>query len=501
MSTSAWVPVQDDAQGWTPVQNTKRQVVPQETLDALRAQNQKNDEDFGARDENPEATAIARNIAQPLTPIMPREPQTPIMALGSSDVAGGVRRGAAHTLLGAVTPVSRLINKVPLVGKYLAPESGIQNMSDTSNALTRTETPGEKAGYLAEQIGEMMLPGAGEEAVGAKIGELAPMAAKYLIPAVNVGRQALESGLVNKLQGGDFSTGAGAGLIGGTVAEGLKSIAPSIAESALNIRKLDRAYGKTPGRAILDETTGWLPSSVAESARNKLSILNPELDNAVQRSSLPASLAPARNEVGNAMHLADIENTRTIHGQLSPMDSHLKVRFADESGIPEEVSPMDLLNLKRGFGKEFIHRWNPETMEGVKGTAAKTYHALDNELDRVVPEAKGLNQRISSLIPVAKRAESTELNAPTVQRIMQRVAAHSGALAGSLTGGYYGYERGGVPGMIGGTVVGAALPEMIVNPTGGMIAARLANKALSPVNAVKGGLLQLDRKKSAKEKD
>ena len=82
-------------------------------------------------------------------------------------------------------------------------------------------------------------------------------------------------------------------------------------------------------------------------------------------------------------------------------------------------------------------------MTGVKGTAGQAYHALGQEFNRVVPEAEGLNSRISNLIPVARRGEAAELTAPTSQRIASRLLAHTGALAGAGFGGTAGYHQGG----------------------------------------------------------
>jgi hypothetical protein len=161
---------------------------------------------------------------------------------------------------------------------------------------------------------------------------------------------------------------------------------------------------------------------------------------------------------------------------------------------PNEVKPADLLNIKRGFGDEFVHNWNPETMRGVKSTAARTYHALDAAGDAAVPESAELNQRISSLIPVAKRAESVQLNAPLSQRVMHRLGAHTGALAGAGFGGAAGYREGGLPGMMLGGAAGLVLPELIASPTAEMIAARGMNSPERIVRPLRGAGLQLNRK-------
>jgi hypothetical protein len=175
------------------------------------------------------------------------------------------------------------------------------------------------------------------------------------------------------------------------------------------------------------------------------------------------------------------------------MATHLGETMSGEA-IPENVTPRQLLDLKRGFGNEYIHRWNPETMTGVKGTAARTYHAMGQEFNRTVPEAEGLNSRISNLIPVAKRASSEELNAPTMQRAVNRFAAHTGALTGAGIGGAIGYREGGLGGAVAGGLTGVFAPELIASPEGQMAAARLLNKA-SALKPLVGTAAQFTRKK------
>lgn len=470
--------------------------------------------------------------------------------------------------------------------------------------------PFQSFGKGAEQAGEFLAPGLGEEAATADIAKAAPKMA----PLARIGYNALTSGLVNKAQGGEFGTGAMAGAGAGVVGEGMKALAPHMAESALNIRKLDRAYGKgngAIGRAILDETSGVRPGTVAASAQNRLDELNPRLEKiadeasvrpatpvrgflplpqveiplgdvpesmidapgqlvsasrmpgknivgglpdprnieqlGMDRATLPparltrsayttgtddeindlnrsgpgvllrrvgegqpppeiptmqpnriASMRPGRNVISSAMGKAARQGERTTAAQLEPMARHLSETMSGEP-IAADVTPRQLLDLNRGFGNEFVHRWNPETMQGVKGTAANVYHANSEEFKRVVPEARDLMRRQSLLIPVAKRGESAELNAPTAQRIAGRVAAHTGALTGGVFGAGAGYRRDGLPGAVAGGLMGVAAPELLASPTGQMIAARTFNSGSKYIPRLMAGTgLQLDRKPKEK---
>lgn len=267
----------------------------------------------------------------------------------------------------------------------------------------------------------------------------------------------------------------------------MSGTAEPLAEGALGIRKIDRAYGKTPGQSALDETSGLSPDAIAASAQNKLNQLRPELERQVATSTLPASLQPAidvidaeitkaqqQNAAGKVSQLQALRNTLTqpvngFAGQVDPATGQ----------IATTQTPAMLLNLKRGFADEHVNNWNPDTMHDVRGVAGRVYGALDTELDRTVPAAQDLNQRMSSLIPVARRAESTARNADIPQRIMHRASAHTGALAAAI-GGYY---AGGVPGGVAGFV----LPELISSPAGQMAVARalrFVGKGLDKYGAV-----------------
>lgn len=338
-----------------------------------------------------------------------------------------------------------------------------------------------------EQAGEFLVPGAAEEAAAAKAGKFAP--------AAKMGYSALTSGALNKAQGGDFKTGALAGGIGSGISEGLSALAPKVAESAVGITKADRGFGKSPGEAILKDTKGIRPESVAESAQQKISQLSPQVEGLASGSPATPDLTPARQVVGRAINKATARNAASTAGQLDPMSKFLTERFDTGASIPATPTASDFLNLRRGFNDEF-GQWNPDTLPGVAGTGRQAYHALTDEFHNAVPETKDLDSRISNLIPVVKRAESTSRNAPLIQRSLGRFGAHTGALTGAALGATEGKREGGLGGMVVGGTAGLLAPELIATPEGRMIMARTMGSpaARNLLGApLKGGLLQMDR--------
>ena len=90
-----------------------------------------------------------------------------------------------------------------------------------------------------------------------------------------------------------------------------------------------------------------------------------------------------------------------------------------------------------------------------------------------MPGAAETNQRMSSLIPVVHRAESTSRNAPMAQKIVGRMAAPTGALTAA-----FGASQGaahGLPGAVAGGVTGLMAPLVAGTPEGQMLAARAFN--------------------------
>jgi hypothetical protein len=347
-----------------------------------------------------------------------------------------------------------------------------QDSSASEQKLFQPQGTAQALGKGAEQVGEFMIPGAAEEEGAAKLTSLIPQAGKAIPKLLT---SAAGAGLVNKAQGGSFSGGAAAGAAGAGIGQGLKAAAPLVAELALGIPKAARAFGKTPGEAIINETKGIRPDTIADSAQSRLGQLTPQLESAAAASPAKASLLPARHIVMNAGNKAASQNASGLFDQLGKQGD-----FLNYGGPSGEVTPSKLLDLKRGFNEEHL-RWNPEMHDRALSTGRQAYGAMDKELDRTVPEAAGLNQRISSLIPVAQRAESVSREPGAVPKTLMRFGKHTGALAAPIglggAGATVGYHEGGLPGAVAGGLTGVLAPELIASPEGQMAAARLLGKA------------------------
>jgi len=401
----------------------------------------------------------------------------------------GAEKGANNTL-GLYEPIPA--DRAKRSGFYRFTHPIIPGTEDLAQPPQNTA---EKVGYGGEQAAEFMAPG---EAGASTLAEHLPMLGKLARPAARVATSALSSGAINKLQGGTFGSGAavGGGLAG--LGEAARSVAPSIAESALGITKRLRGFGKTPGTAALEETRGVNPLKVASTAQGRLGQLTGELESLAGKSNVPASTAPAVSIVDSEMAKALKQNNKVRYSMLQDIKDQLTKEFSTGQPIPSQIPATKALDLKRGIG-DLETTWNPESRSGMKPVIRKVYGALDKELDQAIPGSEKLNQRISSLIPVAQRAESTGRGAELGQRIAGRLAAHTGALAGTGMGSYYGFQKGGPGGAVVGGALGLALPELLASPTGQMMAARSLNSPI-PARVATGITAQaLSRSKKTKE--
>lgn len=372
--------------------------------------------------------------------------------------------------------------------------------SDAWQPLEQAATTNGTAQAIGKGVGnvaQFLIPGAAEEKLGTYgASKLLPIAGEYASPLAKTAVSALSTGAVNKAQGGSFGAGALAGGVGAGIGMGLAKVAPVLAEAGLGIRGVDRSYGRTPGRAILDETTGVSPGDIANQASNKVGLYTSQLNDAARSSTLPVNLQPARDTAASWLNTAVERNNPSTTKEVGQIGSQLEAR-PTTGVIPQIVPAHEGLALRRGID-DLQTSWNPATVKDFSNRAVgATRNALGNELEAAIPQYRDLNSKISTLLPISQRATAKDLNAGFIQRSLGRLGAHTGALVGAGAGGAYGYKEGGLPGAALGATMGIAVPELVASPEFQLGVARLANSptTLRTIPAVAGGGLQLLPKK------
>lgn len=418
----------------------------------------------------------------------PQQSMMQQMGTGVENLGKGALKGIANTSAGIGTMEHALFpQSLRNTGYGKDFEEGL----DTLKSAAVPHGTMQSLGKGAEQMAEFFLPGPAEASIAEKL----PLLGKFAKPVA----QMLGAEGVNEAQGGTPGMGAAGSAAGQGVAAGMKAAAPYAAETAMRIPGVAKAFGRTPGRAILEDTSGILPSTVGRTAQETTNRLTPEVERMAAASGTPMDLGPARGMLDDAAAKAVRQNASTLHGQITPMSDFLSKRFDTGAAIPSQVPAADGLDLKRGFGEEF-GRWNPDMHKSAVSTGRQAYHELADAFHEAVPGAAESDQRVSSLIPVIRAADKAERAPSMLQRTAGRVGAHTGALAGAGIGATLGYrEGGGWPGAVVGGVTGLVAPELMASPESQMMAARtLGSKTLQGA-APAAGAATMSRLKSLRD--
>jgi hypothetical protein len=409
-------------------------------------------------------------------------PQTPLQkAFGNNPVSDTLSTVGSHLKNLAYGPYHALVD---------------EPKNDTEQDVVNQGGGGAFGRYVGLPLDRMLGASASmDSAQRAKglTGDAKVQALEDAVPIVGPWAKQIESDVQNKgvvpgLAGlaTDALAPMGAGKAVGGIAH---SLAPGTAEGALNISKIDRAFGKTPGRAILDETTGVRPASVQASAQAKLGELNSNIDQMAKSHRAPVDINPAISHVDEAVNAAKQQNNvggvnalQPVMAQLTENPYGINQPFAAPTvGNPNAaLSPFQTaegaMSLKRGLRNQFVKNWNPDAGPQLARTVARgASGVIDQQLDHALgPEFTKTNQRISSLIPVQDAAESVGRNGTIAQKIGGRMRAHTGALAGGIAGGLAGSHHGPLGALAGGAM-GILGPEILGSPTAQMGIARTLN--------------------------
>jgi hypothetical protein len=424
-------------------------------------------------------------------------PQTMLQRIGhgADDLAKGVGEGALSTISSADDFAAKHLPRFMTtpIGQSPTKENQDRSLATTQDLATPANTL-QKIGKGTEQAGEFLLPTGLEEGAaklgGAALGRGGEISGRLLGSGVH-------SGTINKVQGGDFATGAAAGVGGSVTGSGLKKIAPIVAETALKVRGADRAFGATPGRALLDETTGYAPRKIVDTARESMNGIQKDVGNMLSNTPGEVDLSPARGILNDFVDKAAEENHPGTYKDIGKLRDQLHTYHAASEDADKTISPFvrpsQAAALNRGISNA-ITSWNPAVANDTMNAAGKmAHHALGESIAEVAPEIRPLNQRMASLRPIIQRGNAADLNAGATQRTLDRLRAHTGALAGAGIGAGYGYHEGGLPGAALGFGAGLALPELLSSPETQMMAARTFNSpALRKIGipAVAGAGLQ-----------
>jgi hypothetical protein len=209
------------------------------------------------------------------------------------------------------------------------------------------------------------------------------------------------------------------------------------------------------------------------------------------------SLQPARQTAQEYVDKAASQNLPKFIKGTKNLADQVNVWKGTGEPIPENVTPWEGLQLKRGVGAAVSPtKWRPGYNDPFTGAQKAVYGQLNHAFEGAVPEAAPLNSRISALIPATK---------PGATSFSRYVSPAVGTMMGGYTGAMRGLQSGeqGEPNLekafIGG-ITGAALGGLTgyAAPTAMNVFARTANSPVLQrvlIPAATGAALQVDRKK------
>ena len=209
------------------------------------------------------------------------------------------------------------------------------------------------------------------------------------------------------------------------------------------------------------------------------------------------SLQPARQMAQEYVDKAASQNLPKFIKGTKNLANQVNIWKETGEPIPENVTPWEGLQLKRGVGAAVSPtKWRPGYNDPFTGAQKAVYGQLNRAFEGAVPEAAPLNARISALIPATK---------PGATSFSRYVSPAVGTMMGGYTGAMRGLQSGeqGGPNLekaITGGITGAALGGLTgyAAPTAMNVFARTANSpALQRVliPAATGAALQANRKK------
>jgi hypothetical protein len=453
-------------------------------------------------------------MSQAIPPALRTAPRPLIAPPTKEGIGTGLMKGVGEGLIQTGTAFSPLINKIPYIGEKLAPSAGIAGAKE----LARPVNTSQAVGKTAEQVSEWLLPTGLEEkagVLGAKAAaELAPHA-PAIIPKIaptvaRMGEQAIESGIRNKMQGGDFSTGALAGA-GGVSAQELimKPAATALANVAMAPGKRllkSLPEGVNIGRTVMQESTGIRPATITRQLGGEVTADDANLSALLQNAKTQGTqipLIPGRQLVADEMRSAVAKNAPEYIRDVGTVGDQLKYQYGEDAKplmatiapptrpgagfiptvrvptgassapviLPPTVDPVRARAIRQGIDLT-IGNWNPEAQAAIDPLRKRVYGSITGGIHSAVPGSEALDTRLSNLIPARDAAKNVSYNPNITQAILNRIGRPTGALMGAVGGGLLGYKEGGLPEAIRYGTVGLVGPELIASPTGQMLAAR-----------------------------
>lgn len=320
---------------------------------------------------------------------------------GQPNVVNEPKGGFLHNLenvgLGAAKGVvSTVKNAADLGAKIFAPFGADQHATDIipEKAYTPSNTP-QKIGKGAEQVAELLTP-VGMEAEGTKL-------------ATKIAAGALEFGGKTAVQtGGDAKQTAIAAATGGAgelAAAGVSKLLEKVPETAWSaiLKRTPTQVAKNPNLAEQAAETGMVGTRTQLVAQSESHIQQLEL-------ALDDLLTGSKEKIGTLKIAPYLDELRASYSNIPGEEGSVDTINNVMTSLLKQKSmtPLEANQMKRDIYGLISKSYSKGTLEIPAKTEAQKQIArgLKTEIEKVIPEAKTLNQKQAVYIQVKKALDA-----------------------------------------------------------------------------------------------
>lgn len=310
------------------------------------------------------------------------------------------------------------------LGRVVSPETAQQlkqglEEGTEQTSFTKPKNTAQKAGFATEKVAELFVPAGAATKVAkvvkeAKILSKAPRVASVLgrgaqvlaEGAVNAGQTALQEGELNEKAAVAGATGAGLSVASEAV-NALSKVVPETMWSNI-LKRTSKEIERKPNLEKEVSKTGMFGTrkQILNTAKERIQDAELQLDELLKKSD---KAVETKNIVP---YLEDLKTSyNNIPGENEAVNTIQKLQ--EEMAQKGTLTPTEANNLKREIYKKISSSYGKGVLEiPAKSEAQKQIaRGLKEEIEKIVPEAKNINERQAIYLQV-KKAIERQVNKP-----------------------------------------------------------------------------------------
>lgn len=356
-----------------------------------------------------------------IEPASPAEQPAPEGVGGLKGFALGATKGALNTTKNLAGLAAKIPQNLGVLNPFgiISKTAGKIN-EKLSEANLKPEGTAEKIGFGLEQVGEFFVPAGSVAKAGRAIEasvqglNLGSKATKALSLGSRIGLGAGEAAGVTAVQGGSKSDIKTAAVLGGSfavVAKGIESVIKNIPDTAWSsiLKRTPTEAAKNPNltkQAAGTKLTGFTRQAIADKAQTAIQSIEVTLDDLLSKSTSKINTAKI------AGYLGDLRNSyAAIPGEKSSVKAidDIAAELYEKFKVGQSMTALEANQLKRNIYQVISKSYGKGMLEVPAKTEAQKLVAagLKREIEKVIPEAKSLNEKQAVYIQIKKALDKT----------------------------------------------------------------------------------------------